>query len=257
MVAVCSGKGGVGKSTVSVNLALALRDQGLAMGLVDADLHGPDIPRMLNLTRRDDADGVDVWVNPRVASTRIDPIARLGISIVSAQFFMGEGQAFAAPTGFAAMFLNRLINDVRWSDTELLIVDLPPGTGDIQQRLVAMPGLLGVIVVVTPQDVAHLDARKLVGMLERRQVRVLGGVENMSGLDCPSCGVSIELFHRVPEDRSLWSSVDQLASVPFHSSITLGDQTGRPVVEAEPSSPPAEAFRQLATRVRELTDLKS
>ena len=255
MVGVCSGKGGVGKSTVSVNLALALRDQGLAIGLVDADLHGPDIPRMLNLTRRNDADGVDVWVNPRVGPKRIDPIARLGISVVSAQFFMGEGQAFAAPAGFAAMFLNRLINDVRWSHTELLIVDLPPGTGDIQQRLVAMAGLLGVIVVVTPQDVAHLDARKLVGMLERRNVRVFGGVENMSGLDCPSCGTSIELFHPVPEDRSLWHSVARLASVPFHAGITLGDQTGIPVVEAQPSSPPGEAFRQLAIRIRELVHL--
>jgi ATP-binding protein involved in chromosome partitioning len=231
IVAVASGKGGVGKSTVAVNLALALRDRGVRVGLVDADLHGPDVPRMLGLTRIRDADSVMLWTNPKAGGdARPKPLEHDGVRLVSTQLLMGETQAFATEAGFAGMLLKRFVDVVDWSDTQLLVVDLPPGTGDVIQHVASLRALAGAIVVVTPQDVAHLDARKLVALLRERGVPIIGGVENMAGMRCPHCGELVELFPPTTPERTIWhQSVEKLASVPFDRDV--GPTTFAPLAE--------------------------
>ncbi len=256
LIGVCSGKGGVGKSTVSVNLALGLRDLGMTVGIIDADLYGPDIPRMLNITRKTDARFVTLWNSPKAGRReRIAPVERLGLRVMSAQFLMGETQSFAVPAGFGAMLLERFVNTVDWTDSEVVIVDLPPGTADLQQRATAIPQMFGCVVVTTPQDVSHLDARKLLSLLAQQRVRVLGGVENMSAFHCPCCDAEIELFRPTPATRAIWSAeVPKLASIPFHADVSDGDHAGIPAVHRAPQGAPALAFAELARSVRALLE---
>jgi ATP-binding protein involved in chromosome partitioning len=251
VVAVASGKGGVGKSTVAVNLALALRDRGIRTGLLDADLHGPDIPRMLNLTRHEEARSITLWTNPKLAgAARPKPVERYGLRVVSTQLLLGERQAFAPEAGFGGMLLKRFLDVVDWTDTQLLVVDLPPGTGDVLQQLTGMRALAGALVVVTPQDVAHLDARKVVSLLEARGIPIVGGVENMAPMPCPHCGDPVELFAPTDASRTIWhDGVVQLASIPFDPALGRADQRGVPVVEGDPSSAPARAFAVLADAI--------
>ena len=251
LVAVASGKGGVGKSTVSVNLAMALRDRGRRVGLIDADLHGPDIPRMLNLTRRVDSSGITLWSSShRRGRARIEPIERLGIRVMSTQFLLGESQAFATDAGFGGMLLKRFLSDVDWGDADLLLVDLPPGTGDVLQQIAATRSIEGAIVVVTPQDVAHLDAKKLLSLFRDRGVPLLGGVENMAPMRCPHCGDAIDLFPPTPPERSIWGTgVPRLASIPFDAALGRADLRGVPVVVSDPDSAPALAFADLSASV--------
>ena len=247
VLAVASGKGGVGKSTVSVNLALALRDRGMRIGLIDADLHGPDIPRMLNLTRRVESRSIALWSKKK---TRVAPYERLGIKVMSSQFLLGESQAFATEAGFGGMLLKRFLDNVDWGDTQVLVVDLPPGTGDVLQQIASLRAIAGVVIVVTPQDVAHLDAKKLLSLLGDRRMPVLGGVENMAGMRCPHCDEVIDLFPPTPPDRSIWAmGLQQLASIPFDPALGRADALGVPVVANEPDSVPARAFAELAESV--------
>ena len=251
LVVVASGKGGVGKSTVTVNLAMALRDRGRRVGLIDADLHGPDIPRMLNLTRRVDSSGITLWAHPgRRRRARIEPYERLGIRVMSTQFLLGEGQDFATDAGFGGMLLKRFVTEVDWGDADLLLVDLPPGTGDVLQQIAATRVVDGAIVVVTPQDVAHLDAKKLVSLLRRRGIPLLGGVENMAPMACPHCGEPIDLFPPTPDERSIWATgVARLASIPFDAALGRADHRGVPVVVSDPDAAPAVAFAELAVTI--------
>jgi ATP-binding protein involved in chromosome partitioning len=235
VVAVASGKGGVGKTTVAVNLSLALRDRGVRIGLVDADLHGPDVPRMLGLTRRRDTEGVMLWSNPKVSSgARPLPLEHDGIKLVSAQLLMGEAQPFAPDAGFARMLLRRFLDEVDWGDVQVLVVDLPPGTGDMIQHLASLRAVAGALVVVTPQDVAHLDARKLVALLRQRGVPILGGVENMAGMRCPHCDDTIELFPPTTPERTIWhDGVERLASIPFVPTLDASAFAGLAEIVAE------------------------
>ena len=218
LVAVVSGKGGVGKTTVAVNLAFALLARGVRVGLVDGDLHGPDVPRMLGVTRRRDATSVTLWTNPRAAGggRRPRPLEIDGLRVVSNQLLLGEEQAFDTAATFGGLLLRRFVEVVDWGDAQLLVVDLPPGTGDALQELAAIRPVGGAIVVVTPQDVAHLDARKVVTLLRNRGIPILGGVENMAGLRCPDCDARVELFPPTAPERTIWhQGVDQLVSIPF------------------------------------------
>ena len=251
VVAVASGKGGVGKSTVSVNLAIGLHRSGLRVGLIDADLYGPDIPRMLNLTRRQPSASLMLWSRPGGTMSRPEPIERFGVKVMSTQFLLGEEQAFSPPADLGNMLFRRFLDFVDWGDTEVLVVDLPPGTSDLQQQLVAIPDLAGVVVVVTPQDVAHLDAKKVLSMLESAGVRVLGGVENMSALRCPCCNTSIDLFPATPEERTIWASgVPRLVRIPFSSALAESDQAGVPILVDRPTSDVGLLFDDLAEKVR-------
>ena len=236
-IAVASGKGGVGKSTVSLNLALALAARGASVGLLDADVYGPDIPLMINLKRSERLRSWDLW---RRNGIKLEPLERHGLKIMSVGFLLAEGQALAMPAMMLGGVVRQLVRDVKWGRPEFLVVDLPPGTADLQQTLVRELPLAGALVVVGPQDAAHLDALKLIDLLRDSNVRVLGGVENMSGLACPHCGERIDVFPRVAEERSIWAlGIERLAEIPLDPSL------------AEPGPHP-EPFAALAARVTDL-----
>jgi ATP-binding protein involved in chromosome partitioning len=202
VVAVGSGKGGVGKSTVSLNLALAMSSLGRRVGLLDADLYGPNIPLMVGLTRHT---WTQDWTLASRRRVRLQPMDRYGLQIVSAGFILGEDQPLTLDGISAQMLVRQLINDVAWTDLDVLVIDMPPGTADVQQQLLKVTEMAGAVIVVTPQYVAHLDARKAVQMYRRAGVAVLGAVENMVGLRCPHCGEVVEIYPEVPADRSIWS----------------------------------------------------
>lgn len=249
VVAVTSGKGGVGKSTVSVNLAVALAEAGAAVGLLDADIYGPDIPRMFGLTRHVDAKHLTVWES-RADMSALEPMERFGVKLMSTQFLIGERQAVSTESGFVRLLLDRLFRSTAWGELDFLFVDLPPGTGDVQQQLTNELGVDGALVVVTPQDVAHLDAKKVLTMLGQSRVPVVGGVENMGPIRCPCCGADIELFPPVAEPRSIWAlGVPCIARLPFTPAVGLAGDEGRPVLATEPDGAAAAAFRDLADRV--------
>ncbi len=246
-IAVCSGKGGVGKSTVSLNLAVSLAEQGHVVGLLDADLYGPDIPRMIGIARTKDAKHLDLW---RADAEREEPFERFGVKIMSAGFLLGEGQSLSLQAGLIDLLLVRLTKGVSWGELDYLIVDLPPGTADLQQQLMVRLRLAGAVVVVTPQDVAHLDARRVLDLCRRAKVPVLGGIENMDGLACPHCDERIDVFPRVREDRSIWrAGVERLGSIPLDPSVAADGDLGTPTVITHPDSVHAVAFRDLAARL--------
>ncbi len=250
-IAIASGKGGVGKSTVSLNLAVALSEHGMRVGLLDADLYGPDIPRMIGLGRTKDVKHLDLWRAPIDGRpAKHEPFERFGVHIMSIGFLVGEGQSISLQAGLVDLLLGQLVQGVDWGELDYLIVDLPPGTADLQQQLMQRLQLCGAIVVVTPQDVAHLDARKVLDLCSRANVRVLGGIENMDGLVCPGCEQRIDVFPRVAQERSIWShGVEKLAAIPLDPAVAAAGDMGTPIVLSGPDSPQAKAFDDLATKL--------
>ena len=216
-VAVGSGKGSVGKSTVALNVALGLVRRGLAIGLLDADVYGPDIPLMVNLARHEDASQWDFW---RGGEVRHEPLESHGIRLMSVGFLLGERQALTLGAPLLAAALRQLVLQVDWGALDVLLLDLPPGTADLQQQLLGVVSLDGAVVVVGPQDVAHLDARKFLSFLRGANVPVLGAVENMSGMRCPHCGEQIDVFKPVAASRSIWSDdVVLLGRIPLDPAL--------------------------------------
>jgi ATP-binding protein involved in chromosome partitioning len=251
IIAVASGKGGVGKTTVSVNLALALTAAGRRVGLVDADLYGPDIPRMMGLRRRAAASGVTVFARPGTAGARLEPVTRHGVQLASAGFLIGEAQALGVHAGLAQAIVARLITQTAWApDTDCLVVDLPPGTADIQQLVFGQRGRkVIVVVVVTPQVVAHQDVRRLIADLDRHPAVTVGGVENMSGFTCPCCGVTSPMFPAAPPDESVWSQLDRMASIPFSAQAAADADEGRPVMVTRVVPEQVTAYESAAEQV--------
>ncbi len=238
----------MGKSTVSLNLALALAAQGWPTGLLDADIYGPDIPLMVGITRRAPTKSVTIWRNPK-HGRRIEPLERFGIKVMSTQFLVAEDQALSWSAPLVELLVQRFTSDIAWGKIDFLVIDLPPGTADIQQQMARHLDLSGALVVVTPQDAAHLDAKKVLAMFEQSSVPIIGGVENMSGLLCPCCGSLIEVFSPVAPARSIWAAgVDRLAGIPIHAAVAGDD--GRPLLVEHPGSAEAEAFRTLARRLK-------
>jgi ATP-binding protein involved in chromosome partitioning len=248
VIAVGSGKGGVGKSTVSLNLALALA-RTAKVGLLDADFYAPDIPVMLNLTRRRDLRSWPLWT---VGGPRIEPLELHGIQVMSAGFLLAEHQVFPATEQTLGPVIHQLLYDVLWTDLDYLVIDLPPGTADLQQHLFRLTLCTGAILVVTPQDVAHLDAKKLVALLREGQTPVLGAIENMSAVECPHCGNEFEVFPHVRSDRSIWDAgVERLGKIPLAPIVAETAEQGRPLVLAHPESREAKAFHEVAERAVE------
>jgi len=215
IVAVASGKGGVGKSTVSLGLARALAARGADVGLLDADVYGPDIPLMLGLKQTRDLRRWALGRNPEFGRVRLEPVEALGLKVMSVGFLVSERQSFVLPAPLTEQVWKQFVDDVHWGGLGYLVVDLPPGTADLQQRVFAGGELAGALIVLGPQDAAHLDARKLLDTLREAQVPVLGAVENMRGLHCPHCGETIEVFPPVAPERSLLREVELLASIPL------------------------------------------
>jgi ATP-binding protein involved in chromosome partitioning len=248
VVAVASGKGGVGKTTVAVGLCLALAREGQAVGLLDADLYGPDVPRMFGLTRTEDAKALTLWDDPKKRGRPLRPVERCGVKLWSAQFLISESQPLALQAPLAGLLLNRAFKEVDWGQLDWLVVDLPPGTADVQQHLAQELGLSGALLVVTPQDVAHLDAKKVHTMMTQAKVPVLGGVENMAPFSCASCGTAIDLFPPVPHERSIWAlGVPRLASIPFTAQLAQAAAEGRPPANAATDA----AFEALVATIAE------
>ena len=252
VIVVASGKGGVGKSTISLNLALALAERGARVGLLDADVYAPDIPLMINLTRTKHRSRWSMYRNPRLREARMEPVERHGVKFMSAGFLIGEDQSLSLPASSVSFVLQQLAHEVQWGDLDHLVVDLPPGTADVQQHIVSSLRPTGALVVVGSQDLSHLDAKKVVSMFREAGVRVLGGVENMHALQCPHCQGEVEMFPRVRADRSIWAAgVEPLGALPFEPALATAAERGRPLLVADPHGAQAERFRRLAERVVE------
>lgn len=239
VIAVSSGKGGVGKSTVSVNLAVAMGLSGAKVGLLDADIYGPNIPMMM---------GVDK--TPEQKDGKISPAESHGIKLISMGFFVPEDQAVVWRGPMVHTAIQQLFRDVLWGELDYLLIDLPPGTGDAQLTLSQLVSLSGAITVTTPQEVALHDVRKGMMMFEKVNVPLLGIVENMSYFVCGHCGERTEIFaHGGGERAAETLGVPFLGRVPIDPAIREGGDTGRPLVVADPASPQAKAFRDIAGRV--------
>ena len=244
-IAVASGKGGVGKSTVALNLALAFRDEGARVGVLDADFYGPDIPLMVNLKRETTLERWDFW---RGGDVRLAPVEQYGLKLMSVGFLLGEHQSLPFNAMSLVMALRQFLTGTDWGELDYLVIDLPPGTADLQEQVTQVLQLSGAVIVVGPQDAAHLDAKRVVELFRLRKVPVLGAVENMSGLVCPHCGETIDVFPRVTEERSLWTlGVRRLATLPIDPAV-VGNGRG-PLLVAAPQSAQAERFRSLAREV--------
>jgi ATP-binding protein involved in chromosome partitioning len=236
-IAIASGKGGVGKSTVALNLAVALQRSGARVGLLDADFYGPDIPLMVNLKRDASLKRWDVW---RGGDVRLEPVEWNGIRLMSVGFLIGERQSLPFTAQSLGIALQQFVGGTDWGALDFLIVDLPPGTADLQDHIARTVDLSGAIIVVGPQDAAHLDAKRVVEHLRSVNVRILGAVENMRGLVCPHCGETVDVFAPVPDDRSIWNlGVARLATLPIDPMLGRAPNGGVP-----------DAFRALAQVVR-------
>ena len=204
-------------------------EAGRAGRVLDADLYGPDIPLMVGLTRTKRTKELQLWRLGRPIS--LPPVEVYGLRLMSIGFLLGEDQAVALPAMTAELMLRQLVTETEWGELDYLLIDLPPGTGDVQQQLVRMLRLDGVVVVVGPQDVSHLDAKRLLELFADGGIRVLGAVENMAALVCPHCGERISVFGEVPESRSIWSlGVRRLGSIPLDPAVA----SGPPVLIAAP-----------------------
>ncbi|HXF96244.1 MAG TPA: Mrp/NBP35 family ATP-binding protein, partial [Gemmatimonadales bacterium] len=241
VIAVSSGKGGVGKSTVSANLAAALAREGHRVGLMDADIYGPNVPRMFGLDRK-----------PEVRGGRIEPLEAYGVRVISLGLIV-ERDAPAIWRGPIIMkIIQQFLRDVAWGQLDYFIVDLPPGTGDAQLSLAQTAHIHGALIVTTPQEVAVGDSLRGAKMFERVGVRILGVVENMSHYVCPHCGGRSEIFLAGGGNRLARElGVPLLAQIPLQAGVPDLADAGRPIVVAEPQSPAGAALRELARAVRE------
>jgi ATP-binding protein involved in chromosome partitioning len=251
VIAVASGKGGVGKTTVAVNLAIALSAQGHRTGLVDADLYGPDVPRVMGLRRTTEARHVTLFAKPGAPDSRLETVTAHGVQLASAALLLGENQGLGIHGGIAQLLVRRLISDSQWGELDYLVIDLPPGTADIQQFVFALTGRpMCVLVVATPQVIAHQDARRLIGHLRPRQVSIVG-VENMSGQICPGCGETTPLFPAAPEQDSIWELIPRLASIPFSYRAAVDADEGRPVMVTGAVPEQVAAYQLIADDLRD------
>jgi ATP-binding protein involved in chromosome partitioning len=246
IVAVSSGKGGVGKSTVAVNLAAVFAADGARVGLMDADVYGPNVPMMMGEKRR-----------PRVkgekGSEMIEPLEAHGLRLMSLGLLLDEAQPAIMRGPLISGILKQFIEQVDWGELDFLIVDMPPGTGDAQLSLVQTVRVDGVIMVTTPQDVATGDVRRAIKMFEKVETRVLGVVENMSGFTCPCCGTVYNLFGEGGgQQLADASGLPLLGKVPLEPAVREGGDSGAPIVLAAPDSSSAIALRGVAQAVRDL-----
>ena len=239
IIAVASGKGGVGKSTVAVNLALALARLGMKVGLLDADIYGPSVPRLLGIHQKPETDGA-----------RLRPLEKFGIKAMSIGFIVGEDAPVIWRGPMVQSALTQMMNDVAWAPLDVLVLDMPPGTGDAQLTIAQRVPLKGAIIVSTPQDIALIDARKGLAMFRKTEVPILGIVENMSVFVCPNCGHETHIFsHGGARATAAEMNAPFLGEIPLVSSIREMSDAGTPVVAQKPDSKEAQAFLALAARV--------
>lgn len=240
VVVVASGKGGVGKSTTSVNLACALQKMDLKVGILDGDIYGPSIPRLLGINEKPTSDD----------GKTINPLEAHGLKCMSMGFMISEKMPAIWRGPMVQSALQQMLHQVKWGELDVLIIDLPPGTGDVQLTLSQTVLLSGAIIVSTPQDLALLDARKALEMFVKMGVPILGLVENMSFFACPHCNARSEIFdHGGVQKEALSLALPLLAEIPLHMSIRETSESGRPIVGALPSSEEAIIYSKLAQQV--------
>lgn len=243
VIAVASGKGGVGKSTVAINLAAALQQQGLKVGVLDADIYGPSLPRLTATKDR----------KPERQHEKIIPIEAYGLKLMSVGYLVDEASPMIWRGPMVQSAVQQLLRDVDWAGLDVLMLDLPPGTGDVQLTLAQKVALTGAVIVSTPQDIALLDARKGLEMFRKTNVPILGIVENMSHFCCPNCGHRADVFgHGGAKAEAEKAGVPFLGEVPLHASIREQSDAGKPIVLAAPESEQAKAFENIARVVTEV-----
>ena len=237
VIAIASGKGGVGKSTTAVNIATAMAAQNVRVGLLDCDIYGPSIPRMLNLSGQPEM----------VGERTLRPMANYGIRCMSIGFLVAEDTAMIWRGPMVMQALEQMMRDVEWGELDVLLCDLPPGTGDAQLTMAQRVPLTGAVIVSTPQDIALLDVSRGINMFQQVNVPIFGVVENMSYYVCPECGHRAELFHHGgARETARRLGVDFLGEIPLDISIRTTSDAGRPIVVTQPESPHAESYRQIA-----------
>ncbi|MEL6289042.1 MAG: Mrp/NBP35 family ATP-binding protein [Pseudomonadota bacterium] len=240
IVAVASGKGGVGKSTTSVNLALALQANGLKAGVLDADIYGPSMPRLLGITGRPQP----------VQGNVLNPMEGYGLKVMSMGFLVDEGTPVVWRGPMVISALSQMLREVLWGELDILIVDMPPGTGDAQLTMAQQVPMSGAVIVSTPQDLALIDARKGLNMFRQVDVPLLGIIENMSYFECPSCGTRSNIFgHGGARDEADKIGVPFLGEVPLHMDIREKSDAGQPVVVSAPEGTHARLYRDIAEKV--------
>jgi ATP-binding protein involved in chromosome partitioning len=240
VIAVASGKGGVGKSTVSVNLAVALAQAGASVGLLDADITGPNIPMMMGIEGQPKA----------TDNNKIGPLERHGVKTISIQFFVPEGQPIVWRGPLVGGAIQQFLRDVEWGDLDYLVIDLPPGTSDAQLTLAQAVPISGAVLVTTPQEVALSDVAKALAMFKRMSVPILGLVENMTAFVCPHCGELTEIFGRGGGERfAAEHGLDYLGGVPLDVTVRQGGDVGVPAVAQREPGPAARALTSIAGAV--------
>jgi ATP-binding protein involved in chromosome partitioning len=240
VIAVASGKGGVGKSTVAANLAVALAQDGASVGLLDADITGPNIPLMLGI------EGAPV----ASANNRITPLERYGVKVISIQFFVPAGQPIIWRGPLVGGAIQQFLRDVEWGDLDYLVIDLPPGTSDAQLTLAQSVPIGGALLVTTPQEVSLLDVTKALAMFERLSVAVLGIVENMTAFVCPHCGEATEIFGRGGGERfAREHGVEYFGGIPLDIRVRQGGDAGVPAVAQRDGGPAADVMKALARTI--------
>ncbi|MCJ8307754.1 MAG: Mrp/NBP35 family ATP-binding protein [Rhizobiaceae bacterium] len=239
IIAVASGKGGVGKSTTAINLALGLQNQGLKVGVMDADIYGPSLPRLVGIDSKPEAEG-------RV----LKPIEAYGLKVMSIGFLIAEDTPMIWRGPMVISALTQLLREVDWAPLDVLVVDMPPGTGDAQLTMAQQVPLAGSVIVSTPQDLSLIDARKGLNMFNKVSVPILGIVENMSTFICPSCGERSDIFgHGGAEAEAAKLGVPFLGGVPLHMDIRANSDAGTPVVASDPDGPHAMIYNKIAAQV--------
>ncbi|WP_018408358.1 Mrp/NBP35 family ATP-binding protein [Methylocystis rosea] len=244
IIAVASGKGGVGKSTTSANLALGLAAQGWRVGLLDADVYGPSMPRLFGLTGK-----------PKVEGGKLAPLEAYGVKIMSMGFLVDENVPMVWRGPMVSQAISQMLGEVAWGELDALVIDMPPGTGDVQLTIAQQVPLAGAVIVSTPQDLALIDARRAVSMFQKVEAPILGVIENMSYFLCPHCGGRSEIFaHGGARHDAEQMGVPFLGEAPLDIKIRQTSDAGSPVVGAEPDSPQAAVYLNLAAKVKALLE---
>ena len=242
VIAVASGKGGVGKSTTAINLAIGLRDLSLRVGLMDADIYGPSVPRLTAIREKPEVN----------AERKMIPILRFGLAIMSIGFLVEEDTAMIWRGPMVMSAITQMLREVAWGKLDVLVVDMPPGTGDAQLSLAQNVPLKGAVIVSTPQDLSLIDARRGIAMFKKVNVPVLGIVENMSYFQCPHCGTRADIFgHGGARHEAERLKVPFLGEIPLHMTIRETSDSGSPVMVSAPDGPHAAAYRAIAAKVRD------
>ncbi len=242
IIAVASGKGGVGKSTTSINLALALRDIGLKVGVLDADIYGPSMPKLLAIRDKPQT----------VGGTRLKPISRYDLQVMSIGFLIEEETPMIWRGPMVMSALTQMLREVEWGELDIMVVDMPPGTGDAQLTMAQQVPLAGAVIVSTPQDLALIDARRGIAMFKRVNVPILGVIENMSYFVCPNCGTRSDIFgHGGAKLEAERLNVPFLGAVPLDMIIRETSDSGLPVVATQPDGPHAKVYRDIAQKLRD------